>query len=383
MQPKAEYLELVYSTNTPTVCQLSSLHYALDTRIFYKYALSLVQKYKVVVVGIHPQKETIKGVQIIPFREYRNRSLRIFTSWLLMFFKALRIKADLYHIHDPELMPCAILLRLIGKKVIIDVHENIADDIFDKEWVHNKRATFRIFDYVERIACKNVPVVLAEESYLKRYSEFAPNITVIQNYVEPEFFEQFKSNNRNPLHLFYIGIILESRCFSEIMESMNELHTKNLPVHFHCVGRLYSRIESSIISHRYYPKLKPYLHFYGRMNLEAGYTISKQCGIGLCLIKPMKNSVESKPTKLFEYMACGLPIITSHFPLYRKLVEETETGLTVNPENIKQISDAIQKLIADEELIKKVSQNAIYCAQKKFNWESEKAKLLDLYENYV
>lgn len=332
---------------------------------------------------MHPQKEEINGVLIIPFREYKSRVFRIFTSWFLMFFKALKIKADLYHIHDPELMPCAILLRAIGKKVIVDVHENIAEDIFDKEWIKNKRITYSIFDRIEHIACKKSPVVLAEASYLKRYEKFAPDITQIYNYVEPDFFRQFQSNDRDPLHLFYIGIILESRCIAEIMDAMKVLHERNFPVHFHCVGRLYTRIENLIMTHKHYEELKPYLHFYGRKNLEEGYIVSKQCGIGLCLIKPMKNSVESKPTKLFEYMACGLPIITSNFPLYRQLVEDTQTGLTVNPESVSEISDSIQRLIQDKELTKRFAQNGNFSAQKLYNWESERVKLLDLYAKHV
>lgn len=372
-------MEKLDSKKIKTVCQLSSLHYALDTRIFYKYAIGLRDTYNVIVVGIHPKREIIKRVEIVPFREFSSRRWRIFTSWILMFFKAIRLKADLYHIHDPELIPCALLLKLFGKKVVMDVHENFAGDIFDKEWVRNKKITFKIFDFVERTICKKTPVVLAESSYLKRYQEFAPDITVIQNYVEPEFFEQFIYKDKNPLHLYYIGIILESRCITEIMDAMYVLHQQNLPVHFHCVGRLYSRIEQAIHSHQAYSALKEYLHFYGRMNLEEGYKVSMQCGIGLCLIKPMKNSIESKPTKLFEYMACGIPIITSNFPLYVQLVDDTQTGITVNPISVQEIANAIKTLIQDSTLAEKFGHNGLIVSKEKFNWAVEHAKLLSLY----
>ena len=365
------------------VCQLSSLHFALDTRIFYKYAKSLSTIFEVVVVGVHPKREIIDGVEIIPFKEYKSRSLRLFTSWFFMFFKAIGLKADLYHIHDPELLPCAILLKFFGKKVIIDVHENIAEDIFDKDWVKNKNITFRIFDKVERLACKNIPVVLAEDSYRKRYENFARNLIVIHNYVEPEFFTQFHTTKRNPLHLFYIGIILESRCIIEIMEAMEILHNKGLKVHFHCVGQLFTRIEKLVKSHPSFEKLESFLHFYGRKNLEEGYKISMDCGIGLCLIKPMKNSIESKPTKVFEYMACGLLILTSNFPLYKELVEKTDCGLTTNPESVEEIARGIEKLLESEIKRNVFSANGIVAARSLFNWESEKQKLLKLYADNV
>ena len=334
-------------------------------------------------MGLHPQNEVIKGVRIVPFREYHSRTLRLFTSWFLMFFVALKQKAQLYHIHDPELLPCAFLLKLWGKKVIVDVHENIAEDIFDKEWIRNKKTTYAIFNRIESFVCRNIPVVLAETSYEKRYQRIAIDLTTIHNYVEPDFFKPFISNQRNPLNIFYMGIILESRCVHEIMSAMEILHQKDLKVHFYCVGKIYKRIWAYIQDHEHFQKLQDFIHLPDRQTLENGYALSKQCGIGICLIRPMKNSVESKPTKLFEYMACGLPIITSNFLLYKKLVEDTETGITVDPLHPEEIAEAIEILINDTPTREKFSQNGPQVAQVNFNWETEKIKLLNLYQRVL
>lgn len=367
-----------------TVCQLSSLHFALDTRIFYKYARSLKEKYHVIVIGIHPRHETIEGIDIRPFREYKNRIWRIMSSWIWMYIKAIRIKADCYHIHDPELLPCALLLRWSGKKIIIDIHENIADDIFDKEWLPFKKTVFTLYDKIERQICKNAPVILAEDSYGKRYEQFCKDINYIHNYVETDFFIPFRSlEKRDPLQLYYIGIILENRCLGEILSAMQKLHSQGIRVHFHCVGHVYNRVQRWLEQQPHYELLRPYLHFYGRQNLETGYKISQKCGIGLCLIKPMKNSIESKPTKLFEYMACGLPIVTSHFPLYRELVEDTKTGRTVDPTEPDKIAEVIKEMIASSEKREEYSQNGMGITSEKFNWETERKKLTILYERVV
>jgi len=372
-------------SNIKTICQLSSLHFALDTRIFYKYARSLKENYRVIVVGIHPQKEQIEGVTILPFREYKSRLLRILSSWFWMYLKAMRIKADCYHIHDPELLPCALLLKWSGKKTIIDIHENIAEDIFDKDWLPFKKTIFFIYNKIERYVCKDIPVVLAESSYGKRYEKICKDLHYIHNYVEPQFFKSFRSaeNERDPLHLYYIGIILESRCIIEIISAMHILHEKGIPVHFHCVGHLYHRMLNKIQAHVHYETLKKHLHFYGRMPLDRGYAVSQQCGIGLCLIKPMKNSIESKPTKLFEYMAIGMPILTSHFPLYKEIVEETETGITTDPESAEGIAAAIQTMLEKSEERKTFSRNGPLVSEQQFNWETERKKLIDLYEKVL
>lgn len=367
------------TTTKATVCQLSTLHYALDTRIFYKYAQTLIKHYDVIVIGIHPNKEIIEGVQIIPFKIYKNRTWRLFTSWIKMFRMALKTKADLFHIHDPELLPCALLLHIIGKKVIIDVHENIAADIFDKDWIKFKKTTYYIFNYIESIACKRIPVILAESSYEHRYKQISKSITTVHNYVSPAFFSELQGFNRNPLHLFYMGIVLENRCVFEIIATIKELHDRGYKVHFHCVGQRYSKLIQEIEKDEIYEKFKAYIHFYGRKNLLEGYKISQQCGIGLCLIKPMSNSIESKPTKIFEYMAIGLPIITSDFKLYKKLVSENGVGMNVNPLSVEEISNAIEKLINAPHQIKEMSEKGKSLVNTRYNWKTEAKKLEEKY----
>jgi len=362
---------------------ISSVHFALDTRIFYKYAKTLSKEYDVTIIALHPHKETINGIQIIPFKEYKNRTLRILTSWFRMLLAATSKENTIYHFHDPELIPCGIIWRLMGKKVIMDIHENIADDIFDKEWLKFKKLIYFIFDKLERLACLLMPIVVAEKSYLKRYAKLRKDVVTIYNFVEPDFFKKFRIEKRDPLNLFYIGIVLESRCLIEIIEAMQILHNKDIKVHFHCVGKVYSRVKDLIDQHPSKEKLNGYLHFYGRMNLEDGYEISKQCGIGLCLIKPMSNSIESYPTKVFEYMACGIPIISSNFPLYKSIVEEKQVGKTADPLNCQSISEAIEKLIKAEEKRNLFSKNGIEVCEKEFNWEEEKNKLSALYQAIV
>jgi glycosyltransferase involved in cell wall biosynthesis len=363
------------------VCHLSSVHFALDTRIFYKFCSSLAQSnYDVTLIACHPEKTVIKNVKILPFKRYHNRRLRMLFAWIPMFFKALKVNAEIYHFHDPELIPCGLLLRLLGKKVIYDIHENIADDIFDKPWVRYKWVTYQLFNLIEVFSLRFFRIVLAEESYLKRYGHKSNQCNVIQNFCDLTFFKKYrKQEPGSPLHLFYIGIVLENRGFLQICETVYLLHQKGYPVHFHCVGELYTDLRNKIEKLPYYTQIKDSLNFYGRMSLEEGYAISKKAGIGLCIIYPMKNSMESYPTKLFEYMAVGLPVVTSDFPLYREVVEQNNTGLCVDPLLPEAIYKAIESLISDKAMYEKCFRNGFEVVRKNYNWESEKVKLLKLY----
>ena len=153
------------------------MHFALDTRIFYRMCNSLKEDFDVTLIAVHDKEEVRDGVRIIPFRRMHQRNLRVFFSWFLMFWKAIKVNARIYHLHDPELIPCGLLLRLCGKQVIWDVHENIAEDIFDKPWIKHQKRAYGIFRFFEKLACKYFYIILAEKSYEKRYKHLAKRCT--------------------------------------------------------------------------------------------------------------------------------------------------------------------------------------------------------------
>jgi glycosyltransferase involved in cell wall biosynthesis len=341
---------------------------------------SLKHTYDVSLIAVHPVNEVVDGIRIIPFKRIHNRSVRVALGWLLMFFKAIRVNARIYHLHDPELIPCGLLLRLLGKKIILDIHENIAEDIFDKPWIKYPRRAYRIFHFFEKLACRYFYILLAENSYEKRYSRLAKRYAVVLNYCEVDFFTPFvKREYKQELNLYYIGIILENRCILQIIEAMELLRAEGYDPQFHCVGELYSDLERKIRYLPYYNSIEPSLHFYGRKSLEEGYALAPKMDIGLCLIRPMKNSVESYPTKLFEYMAVGLPVITSNFQLYKGVIEAKNCGICIDPLQTVDLKNAIKTIHTDVKKSELMGKSGREAVKKFYNWESQTPILSKVY----
>ena len=297
-----------------------------------------------------------------------------------MLFKALKVNARIYHLHDPELIPCGIFLKFLGKKVILDIHENIAEDIFDKPWIKRQKLAYRIFHFFERIACNKFYIILAENSYEKRYAKLAKRYAIVLNYCDIEFFKPYeKQKYQNGLQLYYIGIVLENRGILQIAEAIHLLHQEGYKADFHCVGELYSDLERKIKSLPYYDEISESLHFHGRKTLEDGYALAKDMDIGLCIIWPMKNSIESYPTKLFEYMSVGLPIITSDFPLYRSAVENNSCGICIDPMNPVELKNAILRIHTDVEKSELMVKSGKEAVKKHYDWNSQEPILTGVY----
>ncbi|MFC1998991.1 glycosyltransferase family 1 protein, partial [Chloroflexota bacterium] len=87
------------------ICILSSVHPALDIRVFHKQAKSLAEAgYDVTLIAQHRKNEEIDGVKIVALPKPKNRFERIFLTTFKVFAKGLRKRSDVYHFHDPELI---------------------------------------------------------------------------------------------------------------------------------------------------------------------------------------------------------------------------------------------------------------------------------------
>ena len=368
------------SPSRKRVCHLSNLHFAFDTRIFFRFCRSLAKDYDVTLIAVHPREEVVNGIRMLPVKRMKNRYWEMATASLRMFPKAIRARASVYQIHDPELIPCGLWLRLLGKKVIFDVHENFAADIADKPWIRHKRLLSALYAWWEKRAARRFELFLAENSYAPHFEALGARYTVVLNYPDLPFFRPYrKLESRPEQHLFYIGILLETRGLYEIAEALYLLKKQGRIFHFHCVGELYSRLEQGLKSLPYYDEIKSQLHFYGRMRLDEGYALSANMGIGLCIIHPMKNSVESYPTKMFEYMSIGLPVIASDFPLYREVLDKQGCGLCVDPLNPAALAAAIVQLADDPERRLQMAANGVRAVEAQYSWESQEKSMLEVY----
>jgi len=362
------------------VCIITTVHPSFDTRIFHKQAKTLVRAgYDVTLIAQHERDEVVDGVRVVALPRPRNRLGRIVGLTRRAFRLAVRERAHVYHLHDPELLPWGALLRLLCRaNVIYDAHEDVPQQVLTKYWipVSLRRAVAVLFNCVEKLLARACDAVLvATEGIAEKFAPLKP--VVVQNYADLRMLPNFSGvpDTRQEKVLVYVGGIGKLRGAFQMIRALDHLtHIDDLRLDL--VGRFDPpALENELRT------LPGYQHvrFHGWVPPGQIYAHLRTANIGLACLHPEPRFTVAFPVKLFEYMAAGLPVIASNFPLWKEIVEGNECGLTVNPLDPEEIARAIEYLITHPVEAHRMGENGRRAVEKKYNWEREGQKLLKLY----
>ena len=367
------------------IAHLTSVHVPFDTRIFYKECCTLQEAgYQVHLVAAHERQETVSGIQIIPLPRYDRRYKRMLLGAWFVFRTARVLKAEVYHFHDPELLPVGVALKLTTRaKVIYDVHENYAQQLGSRGWMSSWLRPFLppLVGLLEQISVKFFDAVITATPHIAAL--FPANKTVVvQNFplLHLSTTEDNK-NGRSPQkkpHLIYTGGWSNHRGVTQLVEAL--AYVKNNAVRLRVLGR---RVDPFIQEAAQQTSAFDRVDDLGMLPYDQLYDQMKTAAIGMVCNQPGYDYEKSQPNKLFEYMSVGLPVIASNFPLWKELVEGSDCGLTVDSTDPDAIAKAVDSLIADPQRREEMGKNGRYAIKNKYNWQLEREKLIQLYKDLL
>ena len=122
------------------------------------------------------------------------------------------------------------------------------------------------------------------------------------------------------------------------------------------------------------------IRFLGRITPDEVLETIHSARCGLVIDHPISNYLESYSTKMFEYMACGVPVVCSNFPFWQRLIADADCGVTVDPMDPEAVAKVVESLCRDPEEARRLGENGRRAIQERYNWENEFAKLEDLYK---
>lgn len=360
------------------VCILTTVHPVFDTRIFHKEAKTLTRAgYDVTLIAQHERDEVVDGVKIIAMPKAKNRFFRIFGLTYKAFRLALRKRADIYHFHDPELIFVGLILKIFGKKVIYDVHEDVPKQILNKEWIGNlfiRKFTAAVFNIFEQFGASRFDGIVAATDDIA--NKFNPKKTIsLRNFPILGLIDKSDPVNidKNKFVIIYAGGLTRIRGIKEVIQAMEYL---NGQAELWLLGEWESEgFEKECRSLEGFQ----YTKYLGFKEIEEVYGYMKKSDLGIATLYPVKNYLNSLPVKAFEYMACGLPIVMSNFPYWQELFKDC--ALFADPKDPKDIAERINVLLEDINLRIRLGKAGRDLVEKKYSWEAESTKLLDLYKD--
>lgn len=364
------------------VVHLGYNHRYNDIRIFEKECVSLAKNdYEVVYItstkNSPPLGEVVqKGVKIIviPLSE-GNRYIRMIRFLKDVKREILIQNAEVYHIHEIWYLPLISFLKKRGK-VIYDSHEDHPRAMFGSYLGERKKSRLllsKLFEKYENNKIKHIYGVIAATPYIaKRFEKVNKNVITIANYPKlDEFFTLQDVQKRQKNTIFYAGGISEQNGILNIIKAMDSIDGS-----FILAGNISEDFRKKASKLKGWKKVCEV----GYLSREEVIEWYKKCSCGVLLYLPYENCVNALPNKLYEYMAAGMPIVASNFPLWKELIEKEKCGICVNPNSISEIVQGINYVLENSDKAKEMGENGKNKAMEKYGWGGVETKLWNFYK---
>lgn len=363
------------------VCHITTVHQnRYDVRIFEKECSSLAKKAYEVTLIVNDDKtdESKNGVSIISLNtKPRNRIDRFTRIAKRAYKKALEINAEIYHLHDPELLGIGLKLIRREKKVIFDCHDFTALQIMTKEYLplfirKPLALAYRKYEIsvLRKFSGIVVPCLYDGKDYFEKVN--VPKVIIGNLPINLEPFCEERTEKKDEKKVCYIGSIDEARGIFPMVKAAALAEVRLV-----LMGDMSEELLEKL---KKMPEYKN-VDYLGRLPHDDAIREASKCSVGLCLLQNQGEYAKccNLPTKLYEYMAIGLPTVVSSFPFYLEQLKKYRFGIPVNQTDEKRIAEQIKKILTDSELERELICEGKKAILEEYSWSKDEKKLFDFY----
>ena len=362
------------------VAHLSTAHGRRELRVHLKECNSLASAgYEVhyfVADGLCDER--VGDVQVHDIGAVGGRFQRMLVRPWRMLFAARKLNARIYHFHDPEILLVALFLLRGGAKVVYDSHEDVPRSILSRAWIPTsvRPALSGVFERFENIVSSRLSGVVGATPYISaRFARLNPMSVAINNYPLQSEIEDAVRRIGDARNVCYLGAISRIRGIEQMVRALEYVDATLI---------LAGAFEDCATEQaaRELPGWSK-VDYRGVVSRSAVRRIMSESIAGLIPYHPEPNHVDAQPNKMFEYMAAGLPVIASNFPLWRGIIEGNKFGLCVDPLDPKAIASAINDLFSNPQRSRSMGENGRNAVMDRYNWTFEEKKLLGFYDDLL
>jgi len=355
------------------IAHVTTAHPVTDNRIFRKECMALVEAgFEVHLVAVASSLVDLANVALSRLPRRATRISRMFFGPIDAWKALRRLKPDLIHVHDPELIPMALLWRLICRTpVIFDAHEDLPKQVAGKPYLAPMlRALVASFARLLELAADRGMngIVVATPAIARNFRN--PHCALVQNF---PWLHDFPSSEPpatvGDATICYVGGISEARGGMEMIQAIKRSRSRPVLV---AAGPATPSMRDALA------RESDYVSYLGVLSAERIPKVVIDSRAGIVLYHPLPNHMECQPTKIFEYMAAGRPFIASDFPRWRDLLGQFHCGIFVDPTNVSAIGAAIDKVVLDERNAAEMGARGRAALVEHFTFEGESQRLIDL-----
>jgi glycosyltransferase involved in cell wall biosynthesis len=377
------------------ICILTTLHAPDDDRIFYKEALSLREAFPDVTI-VAPHTESAddfkgSGIRLVALKPRRGLAGR-----LLMLVEAVRavrgLRPDVCHFHDYDQVPLAPLLRWRRPtRLIYDAHEAYPEQMLNSQKVPAplRGAAARLVDWVEKKCARSCALVIcADDATRDSFSRRGIPARTIFNYPPLSLFSQSAPGEgarperyRGREVLLYQGTMSRVRGLFQMIEAMALIRESRPQALLLLIGLGPGPLRTEAEEKARGLGLENSVEFvswvpHTELARHIGYA-----SVGLVPWLAVAKHKMNIPIKLFEYWACGIPVVASDLPSFRDYVIRSQGGRLYDPSRIQDLASAALTLLENEEEGREMGERGRRWVQHEWNWAPMETALIACYRD--
>lgn len=386
--------------NEKSIVHVGRYHRKDDIRIFCKecsvlaragYRVSYVTsdiygdkgQYEIdgIEVGFYHNKDLNLGIRrdILQIIMQKKKWIDGIVDYILTF------NPDIVHIHEYEIsfIVKPLLKRNHNIKIVYDIHEDNPRQL--AEWYRRNRGELiariaeKIIERKESRVIKKAAIVFCATDYIsKLVSKYNANVHTVKNYPKADDIYCSNDDLKERKNIYcYSGGITEDRGVSLLVKNSNVIKGK-----FLLAGNMEKAYQDTL-AEKYADMWKRNVEYKGYLTRVQVNELYSQSVVGMCTLQYQPNYINALPIKMFEYMAAGIPVVCSNFSLWKEIVEDAECGIAVDPYDERAIVEAVNRLLDDRDLAKRLGDNGQKAIREKYNWEHEASTIVKAYKNII
>lgn len=361
-----------------SIVHLTSAHPRHDTRIFVKQCRSLAAHGHAVTLVVADGRggERDGAVRIVDVGRLPGRLNRVLRSTRRVFEAAAGLDADVYQLHDPELIPVGLRLKRMGRRVVFDSHEDVPSQLLGKPYLHPaaRQLASTCFGAYERHACRQFDGIIGATPFIRdKFLSINAHTVDINNYPLTEEFDAGANWRSKPAEVCYVGGITAMRGIRELVAALARL---NSSARLQLAGQFSEpALQAEMQAQPGWQKVDAL----GHLDRDGVGRVMARAMAGLVTLHPVVNYLDALPVKMFEYMAAGIPVIASNVPLWRAIIERHDCGICVDPFDPAAIAQAIDFLVLNPQAARRLGENGRRAVLAHYNWQAEARKLVAFY----